>query len=183
MSMNPAVTVAHKSDSKRFKDALDKLGKKQVYVGITQATSRSRKTTLTAMAGAATGQKKARILDSAHQDITNAELMFIQSKGSPIRGIPARPVIEPSIVANGAAISRELLLAAHATLHDEPAAATDFLKRAGLAAQVGAQKFFTDANNGLTPNAASTIKAKGSDRPLIDTGALRAAITFVVDEG
>lgn len=33
------------------------------------------------------------------------------------------------------------------------------------------------------PNAPSTVRAKGSDRPLIDTGALRQSVTYVVDQG
>jgi hypothetical protein len=32
------------------------------------------------------------------------------------------------------------------------------------------------------PNAESTIRAKGSDNPLIDTGALRQSIRYVIDD-
>lgn len=35
----------------------------------------------------------------------------------------------------------------------------------------------------FTPNAAATIRAKGSDRPLIDSGALRQGITHVIESG
>lgn len=34
----------------------------------------------------------------------------------------------------------------------------------------------------FTPNSPATIKAKGSSRPLIDTGHLRQSITFLVDD-
>lgn len=39
------------------------------------------------------------------------------------------------------------------------------------------------ATKGLAPNAPSTIKKKGSDTPLIDTGLLKASITYVTGRG
>jgi hypothetical protein len=41
--------------------------------------------------------------------MTNAELMFIMSKGSPIRGVPAREVIEPAIIEYKESIAPELV--------------------------------------------------------------------------
>ena len=35
-------------------------------------------------------------------------------------------------------------------------------------------------NGGFTPNAESTIKKKGSEQPLIDTGTMRQSVNFVV---
>ena len=48
-------------------------------------------------------------------EMTNASLLMIHSKGSPLRHLPARPVIEPAIEdeTNKAKISRQLIAAAN----------------------------------------------------------------------
>lgn len=113
-------------------------------------------------------------------DVNNAQLMYIHTNGSPLKGIPARPVIEPAIKARGnkQAIEAELKASALAALDGKPA--VTFLRRAGLTAQNAAKAWFTDPRNGWAPNAPSTIRAKGSNRPLIDTAQMRNAITYVV---
>lgn len=184
--MNPTITVARKNNSKRVMEAVAQIGKKQVYVGIPASDVGSRKPTLLRLAGETPGiVAKADLMRAAKATPTNAELMFIHSKGSPLKGIPARPVIEPAIVADGnkQPITAELGAAAKATLDGDAAGATTHLKRAGMAGQRVSQKWFTDPRNNWAPNAPSTIAAKGSDKPLIDQGALRAALTYVVKEG
>jgi hypothetical protein len=118
----------------------------------------------------------------ADSDVTNAELLFIHTKGSMVRNIPARPVIEPAIAASGnrEIISREVANASQAAMHGDVTKMMNGLKRAGIAGQNASRKWFTDSRNHWAPNSPRTIKNKGSDRPLIDTGALRAAITYVV---
>lgn len=183
--MNPTITVARKNNSDRVMKAVGEISKKQVYVGIPASDSGSRKASLLSLAAGTPGiVAKADLMRAAKATPTNAELMFIHSKGSPIKGIPARPVIEPAIVADGnkQAITAELGAAAKSTLDGDAAGATNHLKRAGIAGQRASQKWFTDSRNAWQGNAESTIKRKGSNRPLIDTGALRAAITFVVKE-
>lgn len=51
----------------------------------------------------------------------------------------------------------------------------------GMLARDKVRLSFTDGH--LQPNAPSTIKKKGSSKPLIDTGQLRQSITYVVKEG
>lgn len=101
-----------------------------------------------------------------------------------MRHIPARPVLEPAVEADGnrQAIASELSASVKANLAGNGQRALNKMKRAALAGQNAARNFFTDPRNHWVPNAPSTIKAKGSDRPLIDTGALRAAIVGVVKE-
>jgi len=176
------VKVTRNDQSKRVMDAIAKISRYQVYVGIPQDSADNRKAALRQMAGkiqnpaTKSGRKKLRqIAASLNSKVTNAELMWIQSKGSKLRHIPARPVIEPAIVA-------ELAGAAKATLDGKPDVALVRLKRAGMAGQRASQKWFTDARANFKPNAPSTIKAKGSDKPLIDQGILRSAITYVVKE-
>jgi hypothetical protein len=54
--------------------------------------------------------------------------------------------------------------------------------RAALQGQNVCRAWFTDGRNGWAPNKPATIARKGSDRPLIDTGALRASIVGIVRE-
>jgi HK97 gp10 family phage protein len=53
------------------------------------------------------------------------------------------------------------------------------LDRLGLKAQGDVQQSIVDLKS--PPNAPSTIKAKGSSNPLINTGALRQSVSFKVD--
>lgn len=75
------VEVKEKSGDaeQKIKDALQFLKDTPVYVGVPENKTVRRKED---------GEKVA---------ITNAELMFIHTNGSPRNNIPARPVIEPAI--------------------------------------------------------------------------------------
>jgi hypothetical protein len=130
----------------------------------------------------ATVQRVAKLMKAAQGDVNNAELLFIHSKGSPIRHIPPRPVLEPAIAAedNLKKITYQLVEADKAALAGNMALARQRVGKAGLAGQNAARGWFTDPRNAWAPNRPATIRHKGSDRPLIDTGALRAAITYVV---
>lgn len=116
------------------------------------------------------------------EPIGNAALLYVLSKGSPLRGIPATPVIEPAIAADGnrQIISAELKDAAKALLERNANQASTSLRRAGTAGANAAKAWFTDPRNNWPPNKPSTIRRKKSDRRNIDTGALRRAMTFVV---
>lgn len=116
--------------------------------------------------------------------VNNAQLAYIHTNGSQVRGIPARPIIEPALEAPGnkEPITDELKQAASAALDGKPTEVTLHLKRAGMTAQNAVKGWFTDPRNNWAPNAASTIKRKGSDKPLINTASLRGAMTYVVEE-
>ena len=111
-----------------------------------------------------------------------ATQMYIHSHGSPLYAIPPRPIIEPAIEApdNKKAILAQLTLAGRAALDGKKTEAVRFLNLAGQEAVNRVRAWFTDPRNGWPPNAPSTIKRKGSSRPLIDTGQLRRAITYVI---
>jgi hypothetical protein len=120
------------------------------------------------------------------EPITNSALMFILSKGSPIRNIPARPTIEPSIEENKIPISAQLAQGAEALLQNNPVAAEKAMMRAGMLAVNAAKRKFGSSE--LAPNAPSTQRRKGAklkppqmvNNPLIDTGALRRSLVAVV---
>lgn len=199
-------TLGAKDNSPGFFTALKKLSKQQVYVGIPESSAADRARKLRDIAETITGKgrkaqrKRNRILAMAKaEDVTNAGLLFIHTKGSELKNIPARPVLEPAIEAedNKDAISAELEGAAQDVLDFKDP--TTHLKRAGIAGQRAAQKWFTDPRNGWPQNAPSTLRRKqgltvngptplygmsagldSKNTPLIDTGAMRAAITYVV---
>lgn len=111
------------------------------------------------------------------EPLGNAALLFIHTHGSDIRNIPPRPVLQPSIDANKDIILPELRKAAEAASEGQPF--TDQLDAAGTVAANCAKRWFTDPRNNWPDNAPATIKAKGSDQPLIDEGELRRSITHI----
>jgi hypothetical protein len=182
--MRPTVKVGV-SDKQRFVGyKLKELQRQQVYVGIPEEKA---------------SRKKGRI--------NNAQLLFIHTNGSPLKKIPARPVIEPAIAQpeNKARITEELGDAARDIMADKPSSAKQHLNRAGMLGRNAAIRWFTDAQNGWPPNSPRTIARKlarlrgrkkkealaqiaeqgGTDgvvTPLVDTGEMRRAITYIVSE-
>lgn len=108
--------------------------------------------------------------------------MYIQAHGSPLWQSPPRPIIEPAIEKNKDAIAEKYKPAMQAALSGDKEKAIQDLEKAGMFAANKVKDFFTDPENGWPENSPATIKAKGSDKPMIDTGALRQAITYVVGE-
>ncbi|WP_371378902.1 hypothetical protein [Sporomusa aerivorans] len=108
--------------------------------------------------------------------------LYIQEHGSPLwRSVP-RPIIEPAIEKHKEPIADKLKPALTAALDGDEQGARDGLEEAGMFAANKVKDYFTDPENGWKENSPKTIAAKGSDRPLIDTGALRQAITYVLGE-
>lgn len=110
--------------------------------------------------------------------------MYLHSKGSPQWQIPPRPVIEPAITAKGnkEKITSEMEAAGKAALNGNRTAMRYFMERAGITAVNLVKAWFTDPRNGWAPNSPSTIKRKGSSKPLIDTAQMRNAITYILDK-
>lgn len=108
---------------------------------------------------------------------SEAHELYLQSHGSPLWASPPRPVLEPAIVANKAVIARAMNTGVKQYLQTK---SDRGLRSAGNLAASYAKKWFTDPRNGWAPNSPRTIELKGSSRPLIDTGAMQEAITYVV---
>ena len=111
--------------------------------------------------------------------------LYVQTHGSPLWHAPPRPVIEPAIAKHHREIAEEYAKAVKAAMTGDGARADAFIKRTGLLAQNICRQWFTDAENGWPPNSPITIDKKtkgkgGKTNPLIDTGALRKAIVYVV---
>lgn len=118
--------------------------------------------------------------DSREGAISNAELAFIHTKGSPLRGIPARPIIEPAIEDNKEQVAELIKKSAQKALDGNKEGAIESLERVGMQGQNIVRAWFTNPKNNWVPNSLKTIKLKGSTRPLIDSGELRKSITYVV---
>lgn len=111
------------------------------------------------------------------EPITNAELMFIHTNGSPIRNIPKRPTIEPTVEENKERISEMFKKAVNKVLANRGDGRPDLEKIGLWTVNKIKAKFGSDE---LVPNAPSTIAQKGDNNPLIDTGQLRNSITYVI---
>jgi len=178
------ITLGRKPGAAAVLGRIAGLGRLAAYVGVPASSAQRRSDLLLGLAGKATGKRLSKLTKAAKGDINNAELLFIHTMGSPLRKIPSRPVLQPAIEADGnkQAISAEIAASLKASIAGNHDQAVKKMTRAALAGQNAARKWFVDPRNNWAPNAPSTIKAKGSDRPLIDTGALRAAIVGVVKE-
>ena len=179
----PKITLARKSGWQKFVRSALSTKRMATFVGV-PAEKKSRKS----------------------EKINNAELLYVLSKGSPLRNLPATPWVEPAVQADGnrQRISAELRDYARAAMMDDWTTAKRFLRRAGMAGQNAARGWPTDARNGWPRLAESTERARlrkmGRQRGLqttkqlaefergnasypftrnVDTGALRAAITHV----
>jgi hypothetical protein len=95
--------------------------------------------------------------------------------------VPARPIIEPAIEYHKKEIAEEMGKVARAAMNGE--SIQEKLSNVGIIGQRRVQDWFTNPANGWAPNAPSTIKKKGSGKPLIDTGALRTSISYIVESG
>jgi len=160
MSGDVTVTSSGKGIEQIKKD-MEKLMRMDVLVGIPQDT---------------TIRKEGKI--------NNAQLLYIHTHGSELRGIPSRPVIEPAINATGnkEAIAEELKIAAKFTLNGQYTEAIQQLNKTGILGQDISRLWFRDPRNGWAPNSQITIRKKKSDRPLIDTSDLIKSISYVVRE-
>lgn len=118
--------------------------------------------------------------NGSHGSVTNAELLYIHTNGSPVHNIPPRPTIEPAIAKpdTAKAIQDQLVSGIKQAIMGNLNGAEASYHKAGMIGATAAQAMFGSGE--LAPNAPSTIAKKGSSAPLIDTGALRAAVTYVV---
>lgn len=111
---------------------------------------------------------------------SKAYSLYIQSHGSPLWHAPPRPVLEPAIKANREAIAQKFKRIYQATAQGNEPAAENAITAVGLFAQNACRAWFTDPRNGWPANSPETVRRKGSSNPLIDTGSMRKAITYVV---
>lgn len=93
--------------------------------------------------------------------------------------IPERPFLANAMRDNKGKYSDSMQTAAKAIVAGQYDARTA-LSRLGILAQGDIQEEITTLSS--PPNSPVTIARKGSDNPLIDTGAMRQAVTWKIDE-
>lgn len=140
---------------------------------------------------------------------TNAQLAYIHENGSPLKKIPARPFLRPSIEANKDEIAESYSRTIPAALDGNKNEVEKILNQTGALASGMASDWFTDSRNNWSPLAPSTILARarkkyrisryktkktkdkyrsllaayianGEFRPLIDSSQLRRSISWVI---
>ena len=115
-------------------------------------------------------------------EITNAQKLWENTVGSPLKHVPARPLLEPAVEDKLDEIGQVLNSGVLAGLITGEEAMEQAYNRAGLMAQQAAVNWFDNPKNNWKPNAPLTIKLKKSDSPLIDTGEMRKAITYILED-
>ncbi len=135
----------------------------------------------------------------SHGGLSNVELAFILTNGSPINRNPPRPFLEPALEQSDVQnkITRHMKAAAKAAVEGNLGAARNQLDMAGQAGEDGVKDYMI--SGGFEPNSGFTINGgwmrnrvsgkpfyaepKGSSRPLIDTGNLQGSITHIIEGG
>lgn len=108
--------------------------------------------------------------------------LYIQSHGSPLWHSPPRPVLEPAIKANKEKIALQFSKIVKAAADKNADAMERAITSTGMTAQNACRAWFKDPRNGWPRNDPKTVKLKGSDKPLVDSGELRDSIVYVVRE-
>lgn len=115
--------------------------------------------------------------------INNAALMYIHENGAPEVNIPARPVVHPAIASIKDELIAEQKEGAKKVLSGNLSAVNACFQRMGIMAQNAMRKRITEGPFiPLKPSTIAERRARGfkGTKPLIVTGQLRRALTYVV---
>ena len=141
-------------------------------------------------------------------EMNNATLLYIHTQGSPLKGLPARPLIEPCLRdrVNADKLADDLRLVGQAVLEENLNQARRLMKVTGQDAVNMIRDWFGNPLNGWEPIKPATLDAKlkkkkglsindrrqmiddyesgveGINTTLVDTGQLRKSITYVLRE-
>lgn len=181
------VTEVDKGDLKKVIDALLKLAEDELLVGVSADTAgngRGEDINNAELAYIHTNGVRAAGMkaetDKAVEEGTPYPLAlqaYIREHGSPAYRVPPRPFLEPGIEKHLDLVESGMKAALQDVLDGGDGRAQRERLGATMAAKV--QAYFQE-DNGWPPNAPSTIKKKGSAQPLVDTGALRQSITYII---
>lgn len=121
--------------------------------------------------------------ESRDGGMSNAEIGYLLETGSPAMNLPARPHLVPGIEAAQDEVSKRLVKAVDAALDGNKQRMLMYLNAAGMKATMSVKRYITTGEFAVL--APLTIKArqargKKSEKPLIDTGQMRNAHTYIV---
>lgn len=159
------MTIETKSNTPQFRKALEALLKREVLVGIPSAN---------AARDPEPGEKTA---------ATNVLLGYVHEYGSPAKNIPPRPFLHPGISDAREEIQKHMKSAGQFALQGKTEKVDQELDKVGLAAREGVVLKITNGQfQELKPATLAARRRKGRTRtkPLIDTGQMRQAITYIV---
>lgn len=150
--MSVKVTDKVTADGKKLQKILKELADKEVRVGFQQ--------------GKATEEDGTDVCDIAAWN----ELGTVN--------MPSRPFLRMSVDDNSDKINSFMSAQKRSIINGEPA--ERILKKIGIFQKDLIQEKITEGS--FAPNAPSTIKAKGSSKPLIDTGRMRQSVNFEIKQ-
>lgn len=158
----------HTATFKAFEKAMKDLGPYYVEIGVISGKSKnSRK-------------------ETAKMGVTNADLMFIHENGSHVNNIPKRPVLQMTIDYAKKELLPEYIYKACSNYISSGFKREAFekpLKQMCIKMEGYARDIIYSNDGRLTPNAPSTIRKKGDNHPLFDTGQLARSITCRLVQG
>lgn len=187
------VEVIRQGNAANYFMGIKQIGSSMLLVGIPgdTATALHRRKDLqaridkfTSTGKSSTRRKNALIKLKSRSNLSNAYLLSIFERGSPLRHQPPRSVLKASIFfkPHKQKISQMLAEAADDQLNGRESHAQVILKKVGIYASKVAREWFTNPANGWIGNAPSTVKEKGFDSPGLWSRSMRAAITYVIKE-
>lgn len=112
--------------------------------------------------------------------ITNAELMQIHENGSPIKNIPARPVLDLTIMWTEQHLIKRVLDSIIEGVFEKNWGKVEIereLSRMCIRMENHAREIIYDNDGTLAPNSPRVAKRKKGNHPLFDTGQLARSIT------
>ncbi|MDB5448418.1 MAG: hypothetical protein JWQ97_3735 [Phenylobacterium sp.] len=115
--------------------------------------------------------------------LSNAAIGYLMETGSPAQNIPARPFLVPGVQNASETVTARYKAAAKLSLDGSTDAMQQAHMAVGLIAQSAVQaKITAGPFIPLSPRTLQARKARGrtGESPLIDTGQLRRAVTFVI---
>lgn len=148
------IQTEHNGGLKGFLERFREIGKPKVYIGVPASKN------------------------GMHEGgINMATLLALHVLGAPSRGIPQRDPLRPPLIANAQRYSDLLAIG----LKNALANGTDpklVYEKIGIVAANDVKDYFITGN--FKALSEKTIKAKGSSKPLLDTGELRNSISYEV---
>lgn len=112
--------------------------------------------------------------------ITNAELMQIHENGSPVKNIPARPVLDLTIMWTEQHLIKRVLDSIIEGVFEKDWGKVEIereLSRMCIRMENHAREIIYDNDGTLAPNSPQVAKRKKGNHPLFDTGQLARSIT------
>ena len=164
-----------KDHTKKMLEGLRKLKAKEVVVGYPMGETKERVDV--------TNDVNGKPVTTPAGELNNATLAYIQDRGSPAAGIPARPFLDDGVESAEELIRVQLRRAAEGAVMGDPDEVDKGLQGAGIEAVSGVRNKLTAGPfQDIADRTKEMRKARGFKgmKPLIQTGQLRMAVNYAV---